>query len=229
MKSIIILIFFTCCIRHTVAGQNKSQLAVNLIHENVPLIPQPASMSCWVTAAAMVISWRDQSSTSPENIVRGQGKWENYFNANTGLPVSELGFGTAREFFAQLGLTPLPNQCYSVDGFEDHLAKGPMWIAGPGHAVVVTGISGDGTPENTYVYINDPWDTSNANLPSLSPEGFKAQNTGQYRIETFREFSLNMEQTAAEVISKLEEKKGEGVITDQQISEFYSKDFYGAN
>jgi hypothetical protein len=44
--------------------------------------------------------------------------------------------------------------------------KGPFWVAAavPGfHAIVVTGLYSDGTDDNTFVRINDPWDRNPGN------------------------------------------------------------------
>ena len=67
---------------------------------------------------------------------------------------------------------------------------GPIWVASDeelmedgrryGHIRVITGIRGNGTPEGTILYINDPWDR---NLTRWRPS-----NRGSQYTETFVEF-----------------------------------------
>src|SRR5262249_61083595 len=65
-----------------------------------------------------------------------------------------------------MGLIAEPPQSYSVDGFRQALENyGPLWVGiltpgGSGHAIVVTGVYGDGAADGsgTYVRIADPWD-----------------------------------------------------------------------
>ena len=53
-----------------------------------------------------------------------------------------------------------PPQSYTIEGWRELLEQnGPLWlgVAVPsGHAVVITGLSGDGTPEGTIVRYDDP-------------------------------------------------------------------------
>jgi hypothetical protein len=70
--------------------------------------------------------------------------------------------------------------CYTVQGFADLLRRGPLWIAsdvGEAHVRVVHGISGDGTPDGTQVFINDPWPV----------------NSGASYTRTFRTLAQEME------------------------------------
>jgi hypothetical protein len=117
------------------------------------LVPQLTDKSCWAAAATMVIGWRDRISINPSEIAKGTGYWEAYKNG--------LYPNNHRDLAQAWGLIMEPPQSYSVEGFRQLLEyNGPLWIgvAVPGgHAVVVTGMYGDGTLENTFVRINDPW------------------------------------------------------------------------
>jgi hypothetical protein len=58
------------------------------------------------------------------------------------------------------GLQLFMGQSWTVDGLADLLRDGPISIMGQLadlHAVVVSGISGDGTPGGTTLTIIDPW------------------------------------------------------------------------
>jgi hypothetical protein len=120
-------------------------------------------MSCWAASAAMVVGWRDQVSIDPTAIMAGTGTWSAYTN---GLQPTD--FQTLANAW---GLTAEPPQCYSVDGLRTLLTnKGPFWVAAavPGfHAIVVTRLYSDGTDDNTFVRLNDPWDR-NPGTPGAS-------------------------------------------------------------
>jgi N-acetyl-anhydromuramyl-L-alanine amidase AmpD/V8-like Glu-specific endopeptidase len=118
---------------------------------------EPSNL-CWVTAAAMVIGWRDQICITPEKVAELAGRWEQY-KKNKGAKASD------RAALAKaLGMVGESPQCYTVESFKQLLENnGPLWVGivppeGGAHAIVVTGIYGDGTPENTIVRINDPWE-----------------------------------------------------------------------
>ncbi len=235
MKRYIIFLFLSLTSYVFVVAQNEqSRPEIDIVYWDVPLIPQPKSMSCWATSAAMVMAWRDNNpSMKPKDVVTGKGKWENYFKNNTGLPVNELGFGTAKQFFDSLGLEPLPKQCFTPQGLAGFLDSGPIWVAVPGHAVVITGMWGDGTSEGTTVYVNNPWDTDNPYLGTLhwlnDQVEFNHQNKGKREVFTFAEFSDKMENMQKLVMKILEEGKRHGKITEEQIRQFYSHDFYAAH
>ncbi|MCG3158213.1 MAG: hypothetical protein DKINENOH_04854 [bacterium] len=143
----------------------------------VELVPQLTNMSCWAAAAAMVVGWRDRLSIDPAEIAAGAGRWQEY---HTGLyPRDHAALGQAWRLVAE------PPQSYTVEGFRRLLeTNGPLWIgvAVPsGHAVTVTGMYGDGTPEGTFVRYNDPW-----------PAG-----KGQHQsVKGFREFMREYENRA---------------------------------
>lgn len=140
---------------------------------DVELVPQLTGLSCWAAAAAMVVGWREYISINPDEIARGAGRWAEY---NVGLNPENR-----RDLASAWRLVMEPPQSYSVEGFRQLLVNnGPLWVgvAVPfGHAVVVTGIYGDGTLDGTYLNINDPL-----------PQGQGARTT-----RTFRQFAREYE------------------------------------
>ena len=129
--------------------------AVDVRWHDVQLVPQPTTRTCWAAAAAMVVGWRDRLSIDPDEVVRGSaGLWSKMTGG--GLPPRNRD-----ELAAVWGLATEPPRDYTVDGFADLLRRcGPLWIgvADPdGHAVVVTGISGDGGADTTSIHYHDPW------------------------------------------------------------------------
>lgn len=121
-------------------------------HE-VPLVPQRTEMSCWAAAAAMIVGWRDCLDVAQEEIVRGTGQWASY---RDGLHPADV--DTLRRVWR---LEVVPDGRIDLTSLWDLLARhGPLWVgeAAPGlHVVVLTGAYGDGTPEGSFLRVNDPW------------------------------------------------------------------------
>lgn len=164
------------------AGEAQAYAAIDVRHD-VQLVPQQTGFSCWAAGAAMVVSWRDKVSVDPSEIARANGYWAQYA---AGLHPEDV------SMFKTWRLTPEAAQSYTVTGFADLLRKhGPLWVASaePGpHIRVVTGLVGDGTPEGTLVYINDPWEQGMA--------AFRLPNKGSRYTETYQRFVEKQEQLA---------------------------------
>jgi hypothetical protein len=121
------------------------------IETDVVLIPQPTDVTCWAASLAMVVSARDQSSTDPARIAAVAG-----MDVNTGY-----GWDAIRRAVQAWDLVEEGPQSAMPDEVARWLeAWGPIWvveIGAPYHAVVLSGIHGDGTPEGTYVTVYNPW------------------------------------------------------------------------
>jgi hypothetical protein len=72
------------------------------------------------------------------------------------------------------GLVVEPPQSYSVEGLRRMIEyEGPVWMSmavPSGHAVVLRGIYGDGTPGGTFVRVLDPWPPGQGATYDLSIE-----------------------------------------------------------
>jgi len=122
---------------------------------------QPTGMVCWATVATMMISWRNQRSSSIETAMGNVGAtYVAKVRANSGLSVSEK-----PSFLSTVGLTFEYPQSLSIGGWETMLRNyGPIWITTAEgsdssfgiHARILSGIRGDGTPEGTNLSITDP-------------------------------------------------------------------------
>jgi N-acetyl-anhydromuramyl-L-alanine amidase AmpD len=154
-------------------------------YADVDLVPQPTNMSCWATAAALLVGWRDQVSITPDFIAQGAGR-----TTKEGLnPASKP------EVAAAWGLRIEPPQSYTIDGFRDLLANnGPLWVgivtpSGSKHAVVVTGLYSDGAPDgsDTFVRITDPWDRT-PGTPAAPGPYLSTHNTGTRYVLSWDNF-----------------------------------------
>jgi len=121
------------------------------VEVEVFLIPQPTNVTCWAAALAMVVSARDQTSTTPETVASAAG-----MDTVTGYSWWDI-----RRAVSVWGLVEEGPRS-AVPGEWARLLEewGPIWIVevgAPYHAVVLGAVDGDGTPEGTYVKIYNPW------------------------------------------------------------------------
>lgn len=132
--------------------------SVDFTWDDVQLIGQRSTLSCWAAAAAMVVGWRDRVSIDPEEVARGAGYWAQYAN-NMVLPYRDT-----EPFANGWRLVKEPPQSYTIQAFVDLLRhNGPLWVGAitpMDHVFVVTGIQSGGAPDgsDTIVRIMDPWD-----------------------------------------------------------------------
>jgi Papain-like cysteine protease AvrRpt2 len=126
----------------------------------VPFIRQPDLLTCWAAAAAMMYAWRHGEMASIEELLeRLSVRWSEMFIAKQAIPNSAL-----PDLMADLGLIAEPPARYVPRGIDRLLRTGPLWVVtdedmttnGMTHAEILTGIVGDGTPDNTKVLSNDP-------------------------------------------------------------------------
>jgi hypothetical protein len=120
------------------------------------IIPQPSSMACWATVAAMMLSWRDQQSYPIDTAMAMCGaKWAGVFTTNKGLA-----FADHVAFARDAGMSVEPLASFPPDTWEKMLrAHGPLAVVTNmpfSHARIMVGISGDGSPTGTNVDLIDP-------------------------------------------------------------------------
>jgi hypothetical protein len=118
---------------------------------SVQLIPQPTDSSCWAGSMAMVVSTRDSQSVTPDAIAQAAGM----------TTTDGYGWSDIQKAVSQWRLNELGPACALPAAWADMVrAHGPIWIVeigAPYHAVVVTGVVGDGTPEGSTILVNNPW------------------------------------------------------------------------
>ena len=142
-----------------------SQVTAVLVQQvalgQVPIIAQPSSMVCWAAVFTMMLSWRQGRSLPIRDAMAAVGtRWVTMFDNNQPLLwIDTEAFGEAA------GMTIIPLQSLPVMGFADVIrqARGPLFVSihpqgnrqNLTHLIVVTGITGDGTPAGTNIMYND--------------------------------------------------------------------------
>jgi len=115
------------------------------VHQSVSLVAQPTEQSCWAASIAMLLG------KTPEEVVQ-----------EAGMSLTEgYGWTEIEPAAKKLGLGEVAPAC----GMPSLLAgwlqdNGPLWVVevgAPYHAVVVSGVEGDGTVDGTHVVVYNPW------------------------------------------------------------------------
>lgn len=128
----------------------------------VQLIPQDKSNACWLASSSMMESWKTgtpQSLTDTLKILDASGtSFSNIYNNDQGLSFSQ-----DQTIVQTLGLTALPPASYTIEYLTSILNNSPIMAvimysssSNIAHMIVITGISGDGTPAGTTLSVNDP-------------------------------------------------------------------------
>jgi hypothetical protein len=132
---------------------------------SVSLVAQPTESSCWAASIAMLVN------ETPQRVVE-----------SAGMSLDEgYGWDQIEPAAHQWGLSELAPASGPPSVLASWLQEnGPLWVVergAPYHAVVVGGISGDGSMDGTYVTVYNPW-----------PVG-----SGATQYPSFREFEQEFE------------------------------------
>ncbi len=131
-------------------GKSAEEDAI-AIDNNLQLVPQPTPVSCWVASLAMVVGYRDSMSNTPDTIAAAAG-----MDVNTSYGWSDIEKAVAAWKLQETG----PASAMPSDWATMLQTWGPLWIVevgAPYHAVVLSGMHGDGTPGGTQVTVYNPW------------------------------------------------------------------------
>ncbi len=153
----------------------------------VQLIPQDKSNACWLASSSMMESWKTgtpHSLADTLKVLDASGtSFSSIYNNDQGLS-----FANDNIITQTLGLTQLPPASYTIEYLTSILNNSPIMAvimysssSNIAHMIIITGISGDGTPEGTSLQINDP-------LPL---------NTGKTYSIAFNDFLSKFEQVVA--------------------------------
>lgn len=123
------------------------------------IIRQPSAMTCWAAVMTMMISWKRRQSITILTAMQSLGStYVQMFNAGQGLNST-----TAAQLYRDAGLTTIISFNPTIEGWENLLRTyGLLYVdigfAGTGntHAIIITGISGNGTASGTNITYIDP-------------------------------------------------------------------------
>lgn len=134
-------------------------------YQPVRTLKQPNTMACWATALTVLYSWKTGLNSIPiADVLKPYGKvYVDAFNNNSGLAPSQAPalFSTAHMTMIQ-GVNPTIQYWYDLLN-----QKGPLMIIvayqtingkKTYHALVMNGMSGDGSPGGTFIDYVDPAD-----------------------------------------------------------------------
>ena len=144
----------------------------------VELIAQDKSNACWLASSSMMETWKTGSHfslTDTLKILDSSGtSFTNIYDNNGGLAFAEN-----QKITSTLGLTSLPPASYAIEYLTSILDSSPLMAvimfsssSMIAHIIVITGISGDGTPEGTSLSINDPLPLNNGNTYTIAFNDF---------------------------------------------------------
>lgn len=134
---------------------------------NVPIIRQPAPWGCWAASFSMIYAWRYPNEiqipdlADPEEvndflrlILRPYGEhWVDSFDQQIGLNDTNVS-----SFLNDTGLSGeiVSHPRSPEQWFRILSTYGPLMVGIAGHMLVVVGIAGNGVPEETVFFINNP-------------------------------------------------------------------------
>jgi hypothetical protein len=135
----------------------RTPVEINITHR-VRLLPAARVESCWAAAAEMLYDGaRPRAAQRPEPVITNQPDVDD--QTSPSAPPHQAAC-TLSQFAREWGLEVLPPQDWTVSRLADALRPRPLWAGAylpNGHAMVITGLFGDGSPGGTYVTALDPW------------------------------------------------------------------------
>ena len=129
-------------------NSSHNPLAVN---QSVNLVAQPTDVTCWAASIAML------TGKSVDEVVQSA-------NMNT---TDGYGWSDIQNAVSALGLYEIGPACGGPDYFAGLLQRSPLWIVetgAPYHAVVLAGLNGGGSWDDTEATIYNPWPPGSGNI-----------------------------------------------------------------
>jgi GH24 family phage-related lysozyme (muramidase) len=125
----------------------------------VPIVTQPTPRTCWAAVITMMYSWRHgQSIAVRDALARISPTYVDMFNRDVALD-SNL----APALYRDAGLSTITSFNPTIEGWDLLLRKyGPLYVdvgyntGNMTHAIIVTGIRGDGSADGTSITYIDP-------------------------------------------------------------------------
>lgn len=149
----------------------------------LPVIEQPTKYTCWAAVMTMMYQWKSNTSIAIRDALATiDSRFVAMFDANKGLDKD-----SAKDLYDAAGLVQLLSFNPTIEGWVSLLQKyGPLYVdvgynAGSNtHAIIVRGISGDGTPDGTSITYVDP---IGAKTVTLKFKDFLAKYEAQSAVE----------------------------------------------
>jgi GH24 family phage-related lysozyme (muramidase) len=176
----------------------------------VPVIQQPSRKTCWAAVITMMISWKEKRSIAIRDAIATIGEeYVRMFDEGKIL-TKEI----AEKLYKDARLEPIYSYNPSIDGWVDLLQKyGPLYVdigfvgTMNTHAVIVTGLKGGGTADDTDITFIDP-------------------DTGTIKTTLFRNFLKNYETEGAVNWPYTIVHWPAGAFSGMQSISRYSRPFY---
>jgi hypothetical protein len=175
------------------ATEEPTQGVLTPITYDVPLVAQPNKTACWAASMAMLESFRRSLDAQMSLVVSAEA-----LAAEVGYSLDQsYGWDRLEDVRAEYDLEDIDGlslaQYPSATQWAAWLRTyGPLYVTidgAPTHAIIVHGISGDGTDTGTIVQVHNPWDTT-ATFDT-DPVEFRPPNTG--RTQTLTIEALNQQ------------------------------------
>lgn len=122
-------------------GMSVNPIAVN---QSVSLVAQPTDVTCWAASIAMLTNKTVEQVTSEAEMTT----------------TDSYGWMDIQNAVSKHGLTEIGPACGGPDYFAQMLERSPLWIVevgAPYHAVVLAGLNGGGSWNDTEATIYNPW------------------------------------------------------------------------
>lgn len=132
----------------------QSLVEINIVHRVTP-IPAVRAESCWAAAALVLHNGarpRAAQGTAPTDTPDTGA-------VATAAHPAHVGAGTLAQFALEWGLERVPSDDWTAPELARIMASRPLWAGAylpNGHAMVLAGLFGDGSPGGTHVTICDP-------------------------------------------------------------------------
>ena len=155
-------------------------MEIKITHRVTP-IPAARVESCWAAAAEMLYDGaRPRAAQWPRSTTASEPGADG--KSSPPLPPHQSAC-TLPQFAREWGLEILPPQDWTPTRLAHALTPRPLWAGAylpNGHAMVLCGLFGDGSPGGTYVTALDPWPADTGTVHRL-PYAVWAQ---RYSLQT---------------------------------------------
>jgi Papain-like cysteine protease AvrRpt2 len=125
--------------------------SIDYLVPDMTLISQDQSNACWFASAMMVLTWKANRNGTQVTVNMDQETLDLY-QANDGISNDQI-----VPFAIRVGLLAMPPQSPTIDYLLSLLQeRGPLWVNGVSHIVVIAGLRNGSDSYEVLVYDPDP-------------------------------------------------------------------------